>query len=62
MKDIRFLTMAEMEVDEAVSWYQEQSEDESLALLNEIDSRNDALITVVNRVIGLTVYDGHNAI
>lgn len=30
MMNIRFLTMAEAEVDEAVSWYQEQSEDESL--------------------------------
>ena len=37
MKDIRFLTMAEMEVDEAVSWYQEQSHDESLAFLDELD-------------------------
>ena len=37
MIKIRFLTIAEMEVDEAVSWYQEQSEDESLAFLNEID-------------------------
>ena len=37
MINIRFLTVAEMEIDEAVSWYQEQSEDESLALLNEID-------------------------
>ena len=37
MNKIRFLTIAEMEVDEAVSWYQEQSEDEILAFLNEID-------------------------
>ena len=37
MIKIRFLTIAEMEVDEAVSWYQEQSEDENLAFLNEID-------------------------
>jgi hypothetical protein len=28
MINIRFLTIAEMEVDEAVSWYQEQSDDE----------------------------------
>lgn len=37
MIKIRFLTIAEMEVDEAVSWYQEQSEDESLTFLDEID-------------------------
>lgn len=34
---IRFLTLAETEVDEAVSWYQEQSEDESLNFLDELD-------------------------
>jgi len=37
MMKIRFLTMAEMEVDEAVSWYQEQSEHGSLAFLDELD-------------------------
>jgi len=37
MMKIRFLTMAEMEVDEAVSWYQEQSERGSLAFLDELD-------------------------
>ena len=35
--NIRFLTLAETEVDEAVFWYQEQSEDESLRFLNELD-------------------------
>jgi len=35
--NIRFLTMAETEVDEAVSWYQEQSEDEGLRFLDELD-------------------------
>jgi plasmid stabilization system protein ParE len=35
--NIRFLTMAETEIDEAVSWYQEQSEDESLKFLDEFD-------------------------
>jgi plasmid stabilization system protein ParE len=35
--NIRFLTMAETEIDEAVSWYQEQSEDESLKFLDELD-------------------------
>jgi len=35
--NIRFLTMAETEVDNAVSWYQEQTEDQSLNLLNELD-------------------------
>ena len=34
---IRFLTMAETEVDNAVSWYQEQTEDQSLNFLNELD-------------------------
>ncbi|HSE22517.1 MAG TPA: hypothetical protein VLB68_12705 [Pyrinomonadaceae bacterium] len=34
---IRFLTMAEKEVDEAVSWYQEQTEDESVNFLDELD-------------------------
>jgi len=28
MMNIRFLTMPETEVDEAVSWYQEKSQDE----------------------------------
>ena len=37
MMNIRFLIMAETEVDEAVSWYQEQSEDESLKFLDELD-------------------------
>lgn len=37
MINIRFLTMAEMEIDEAVSWYQEQSEDQSLTFLAELD-------------------------
>ena len=31
--NIRFLTMAETEVDNAVSWYQEQTEDQSLNFL-----------------------------
>jgi len=35
--NIRFLTMAETEVDNAVSWYQEQTEDQSLNFLNELD-------------------------
>jgi len=35
--NIRFLTMAETEVDEAVSWYHEQSEDEGLKFLDELD-------------------------
>ena len=35
--NIRFLTMAETEVDEAVSWYQEKSQDESLEFLDELD-------------------------
>lgn len=33
---IRFLTIAEIEVDEAVSWYQKQSEDQDLNLLDEL--------------------------
>lgn len=35
--NIRFLTMAETEVDNAVSWYQEQTEDQSLNFLDELD-------------------------
>ena len=35
--NIRFLTMAGTEVDNAVSWYQEQTEDQSLNFLNELD-------------------------
>jgi plasmid stabilization system protein ParE len=35
--NIRFLTMAETEVDNAVSWYQEQTEDQSLNFLHELD-------------------------
>ncbi|HEV8427068.1 MAG TPA: hypothetical protein VGQ41_04095 [Pyrinomonadaceae bacterium] len=35
--NIRFLTMAETEVDNAVSWHQEQTEDQSLNFLNELD-------------------------
>jgi hypothetical protein len=31
--EIRFLTIAEIEVDEAVSWYQKQSEDQDLDFL-----------------------------
>ena len=34
---IRFLTMAETEFDNVVSWYQEQTEDQSLNFLNELD-------------------------
>ena len=37
MMKIRFHTMAETEVDNAVSWYQEQTEDQSLYFLNELD-------------------------
>jgi plasmid stabilization system protein ParE len=33
---IRFLTIAEIEVDEAVSWYQKQSEDQDLKFLKEL--------------------------
>ena len=33
---IRFLTIAEIEVDEAVSWYQKQSEDQDLKFLDEL--------------------------
>ena len=33
---IRFLTIAENEVDEAVSWYQEQTEDQSFNFLDEL--------------------------
>src|SRR6476660_1784344 len=35
--NIRFLTMAETEVDNAVSWHREQTEDQSLNFLNELD-------------------------
>ena len=35
--NIRFLTVAETEVDNAISWYQEQTEDQSLNFLNELD-------------------------
>ena len=35
--NIRFLTMAETEVDNAVSWYQKQTEDQSLNFLSELD-------------------------
>jgi plasmid stabilization system protein ParE len=38
MMDVRFLTLAETEIDNAVSWYQEQSEDQSLNFLDELDS------------------------
>jgi hypothetical protein len=34
--NIRFLTIAETEIDNAVSWYQEHSEDQSLNFLNEL--------------------------
>ena len=37
MMKIRFLTMAENEVDEAVSWYQEQTEDQSFNFPDELD-------------------------
>jgi plasmid stabilization system protein ParE len=33
---IRFLTIAEIEVDEAVSWYQKQTEDQDLNFLDEL--------------------------
>ena len=33
---IRFLTIAEIEVDEAVSWYQKQTEDQDLDFLDEL--------------------------
>src|SRR5215470_9493362 len=35
--NIRFLTMAETEVDNAVSWYLKQTDDQSLNFLNELD-------------------------
>ena len=35
--NIRFLTIAETEVDEAVSWYQKKSQVESLKFLDELD-------------------------
>jgi hypothetical protein len=35
---IRFLTIAEIEVDEAVSWYQKQSEDQNLKCLEALAS------------------------
>ena len=37
MTNIRFLTLAETEIDEAVSWFQEQSQIESLKFLDELD-------------------------
>jgi plasmid stabilization system protein ParE len=36
MMKIRFLTIAEIEIDEAVSWYQKQSEDQDLNFLDEL--------------------------
>jgi plasmid stabilization system protein ParE len=36
MMKIRFLTIAEIEVDEAVSWYQKQSKDQDLNFLDEL--------------------------
>lgn len=33
---IRFLTIAEIEIDEAVSWYQKQSDDQDLKFLDEL--------------------------
>lgn len=35
--NVRFLTIAEAEVNKAVSWYQEQTEDQSLNFLAELD-------------------------
>ena len=37
MMDVRFLTLAETEIDDAVSWFQEQSENQSLNFLDELD-------------------------
>ena len=37
MKQIRFLSLANQEVDDAVQWYQEQSVGLSQAFLNELD-------------------------
>lgn len=37
MPNIRFLTLAETEVDDAVFWYQKHSEDESLNFLAELN-------------------------
>ena len=36
--EIRFLTIAEIDVDEAVSWYQKQSEDQNLKFLEALAS------------------------
>ena len=43
---IRFLTIAAIEVDEAVSWYQKQTEDQNLNFLNEL-IRPLRVITVI---------------
>ena len=43
--NIRFLTMAETEVDDAVSWYQEQTEDQSLNFLSELDRAVQVITT-----------------
>jgi hypothetical protein len=37
MQNIRFLTLAETEIDDAVFWYQKQSADESLKFKAELN-------------------------
>ena len=46
---IRFLTIAEIEVDEAVSWYQKQTEDQDLNFSDEL-ARAIRVITTYPRI------------
>jgi plasmid stabilization system protein ParE len=43
--NIRFLTLAETEIDDAVFWYQKQSVDESLNFLAELNRALQVILT-----------------
>jgi plasmid stabilization system protein ParE len=45
MLHVRFLTLAETEVDDAVFWYQKRSADQSLKFLAELDRALNVVLT-----------------
>ncbi len=56
MRTIRYLTLAETEIDDAVFWYQKSSQDQSLKFLAELQRALHVVLT--HPFIGLEITPG----
>jgi len=56
MRTIRYLTLAETEIDEAVFWYQKNSQDQSLKFRAELQRALQVILT--HPLVGLEITPG----